>query len=74
MSDRVVLPNAGFPRRSLTCGISRVELLITLALVGGRTSYLSEKFIYTISSYQPDDDEDSPYTPDSGFEKLPYMK
>ena len=41
---------------------------------GGQISHLSGKFIYTISSYQPDDDEDNPYTPDTGFEKLPYMK
>lgn len=41
---------------------------------GGQISHLSGKFIYTIQSYQPDDDEDNPYTPDTGFEKLPYMK
>jgi len=41
---------------------------------GGPISHLSGKFIYTISSYQPDDDEDNPYMPDTGFEKLPYMK
>jgi outer membrane protein assembly factor BamB len=41
---------------------------------GGQISHLSGKFIYTISSYQPDEDENNPYTPDTGFEKLPYMK
>jgi outer membrane protein assembly factor BamB len=41
---------------------------------GGQISHLSGRFIYTLQSFQPDDDEDNPYTPDTGFEALPYMK
>jgi hypothetical protein len=50
------------------------EVLWTAEL-GGLLSYVSGKFIYTVASYQPDDDEDSsPYTPDTGFETPPYVR
>ena len=42
---------------------------------GGPISHLAGKFIYTIESYQTDDsDADNPYTPDTGFEKDPFMR
>jgi len=42
---------------------------------GGQINYLSGDFIYTLRWYQPyESDEEDPYTPATGFEKLPYMR
>ena len=41
----------------------------------GMISYLSGKFIYSVQSYRPpDEDEDNPYTVDTGFETKPYLR
>jgi outer membrane protein assembly factor BamB len=42
---------------------------------GGQVSHVSGKNIFTINWYQPEDDEDnSLYMPDTGFETPPYMR
>ncbi|MCU0785091.1 MAG: PQQ-binding-like beta-propeller repeat protein [Verrucomicrobia bacterium] len=41
----------------------------------GLISYLSGKFIYSVQSYRPDDeDDDNPYTVETGFETPPYLR
>jgi len=37
-------------------------------------NYVSGKFIYTVQSYAPEEEEDNPYRPETGFETLPHMK
>jgi outer membrane protein assembly factor BamB len=50
------------------------EVLWTAEL-GGLLNYVSGKYMFTVQSYQPFEDEDaSPYTPESGFETPPYVK
>src|SRR5207245_2534098 len=41
---------------------------------GGLVNYVSGKFIYTVQSFAPDEEEDNPYRPDTGFETLPHMR
>jgi outer membrane protein assembly factor BamB len=41
----------------------------------GMISYLSGKFIYSVQSYRPlDEDDDNPYTVETGFETKPYLQ
>jgi hypothetical protein len=45
------------------------------AMPGGSINYVIGKYIYTLASFDPGDEEDaSPYTPDTGFETKPYVK
>ena len=44
------------------------------AQTGGLVNYVGGKFIYTIQSYAPEEDEDNPYRPETGFETRPHLK
>lgn len=41
---------------------------------GGLVNYVSGKYIYTMQSYAPEEEEDNPYQPETGFEARPYLR
>ncbi len=40
----------------------------------GLVHYVSGKFVYTLQSYEPEEEEDNPYRQETGFEKQPYLR
>jgi hypothetical protein len=52
---------------------SRDGKVLWRAQPGGLVNYVAGKFILAVQSYKPDEEE-SPYTPDTGLEKLPYLQ
>jgi len=48
--------------------------ILWTASPGALVNYVSGKFIYTVQSYAPEEEEDNPYRPETGFETLPNMK
>lgn len=54
---------------------SRTGKLLWKARPGGLVSYVSGKFVYTLESYTPDEeDPDRPPVPETGFETPPYVR
>jgi len=41
---------------------------------GGLVNYVSGKFIYTVQSYAPEEEEENPYKQETGFETLPHLR
>jgi len=41
---------------------------------GGMVAYVSGQFVYVVQSYQPDEGEQDPYQPETGFERQPYLR
>jgi hypothetical protein len=41
---------------------------------GGFISHLAGKFIYTVQSFDPGDEDDNPYKVDTGLETPPYLR
>jgi len=42
---------------------------------GGMITYASDKFVYVVQSYTPDEqDKDNPYSVETGFEKPPFLR
>ena len=52
----------------------RTGVTLWTAQPGGLINYVSGPFIYTVQSYQPQEDSDDPYHPDTGFEASPYLR
>src|SRR6266404_3741706 len=48
--------------------------ILWTASPGALVNYVSGEFIYTVQSYAPEEEEDNPYRPETGFETLPHMK
>ncbi len=46
--------------------------ILWTAAPGALVNYVSGKFIYTVQSYAPEEEEENPYRPDTGFETLPW--
>jgi len=40
----------------------------------GLVNYVSGKYIYTLQSYAPEEEDDNPYRQETGFEKQPFMR
>jgi outer membrane protein assembly factor BamB len=40
----------------------------------GLVHYVSGKFVYTLQSYEPEEEDDNPYRQETGFEKQPYLR
>jgi len=41
---------------------------------GGMVAYVSGKSVYVVQSYRPDEGEQDPYQPETGFERLPFLR
>jgi len=48
--------------------------ILWTAQPGGLVNYVSGKFVYTVQSYTPEEEEDNPYKQETGFETLPHMR
>ncbi len=48
--------------------------IIWSSQTSGLVNYVSGKFIYTVQSYMPDEEEDNPYRQETGFEVQPHMR
>jgi outer membrane protein assembly factor BamB len=49
--------------------------IVWTAQPGGLVNYVSGKFIFTVQEYMPEEeDEENPYTVETGFEKQPYLR
>jgi hypothetical protein len=54
---------------------SRSGKTLWTAQPGGLVAYVSGPYVYSVQSYQPQDEEDeNPYVPDTGFETPPYLR
>ncbi len=42
--------------------------------IGGLVNYVSDKYIYTLQSYTPEEEDDNPYRQETGFEKQAFMR
>ncbi len=48
--------------------------IVWTAQPGGLVNYVSGKYIYTMQSFAPEEEEDNPYRQETGFEALPYLR
>ena len=48
--------------------------ILWTAQPGGLVNYVAGKFIYTVQSFAPEEEEDNPYRQETGFEALPYLR
>jgi len=48
--------------------------IVWSAQPGGLVNYVSGKFVYTVQSFMPEEEEDNPYRQETGFEALPYTR
>jgi len=48
--------------------------ILWAAQPGGLVNYVSGKFIYTVQSYAPEEEDDNPNRQETGFETLPHMR
>jgi hypothetical protein len=44
------------------------------AQLGGLIRYVSGKFIFAVQQFMPEEEDDNPYKPESGFEAQPYLR
>jgi outer membrane protein assembly factor BamB len=40
----------------------------------GLVNYVSGKFVFAVQQYMPEEEDDNPYKPETGFEARPYMR
>jgi hypothetical protein len=48
--------------------------ILWTAQPGGLVNYVAGKFIYTVQSFAPEEEEDNPYRQETGFEAQPYLR